>query len=190
MPNLEKPPLSRKAGVALKFIQKVNEINEVNKVNKVDEVTETVTTSVEYKQKIVREYSELFTGSGEIPGECQIKLIENLEPFALRVPHKVLLPLLKKTKDETEKMLQMGVISRVDEPTPWCSSVVVTPKPNGDVRIYVLILPSSIKTFDGSRTSSLLWILLQASWQRPNIFLKLIIVQPSGRESCLRTEDY
>ena len=51
VPNLEKPPLSRKAGAALKLIQKVNEINEVNKVNEVDEVTEKVTTSVEYKQK-------------------------------------------------------------------------------------------------------------------------------------------
>ena len=75
--------------------------------------------------------------SGEIPGEYQIKLIENPEPFALHVPRKVPLPLLKKTKDKIEKMLQMGVISRVDEPTPWCSPMVVTPKPNGDVRICV-----------------------------------------------------
>ena len=55
VPNLEKPLLSRKAGVALKLIQKVNEINKVNKINEVDEVTEKVTTSAEYKQKIVRE---------------------------------------------------------------------------------------------------------------------------------------
>ena len=72
VPNLEKPLLIRKAGVALKFIKKVNEINEVYKVDEVDEVTEKVTTSVEYKQKIVREYPELFTGLGEIPGEYQI----------------------------------------------------------------------------------------------------------------------
>ena len=51
VPNFEKPLLSRKAGVALKLVQKVDEINEVNKVNKIDEVTEKVTTSVEYKQK-------------------------------------------------------------------------------------------------------------------------------------------
>ena len=62
VPNLEKPLLSRKAGVALKLIQKVNEINKVNKINEVDEVTGKVTTSAEYKQKIVREYPELFTG--------------------------------------------------------------------------------------------------------------------------------
>ena len=100
VPNLGKPLLSRKAGVALKLIQKVNEINKVNKINEVDEVTEKVTTSAECKQKIVREYPELFTGLGEIPGEYQIKLIENPEPFALHAPRKVPLPLLKKTKDD------------------------------------------------------------------------------------------
>ena len=34
----------------------------------------------------------------------------------------------------------MGVTSRVDEPTPWCSLMVVTPKPNGDVRICIDII--------------------------------------------------
>ena len=137
VPNLEKPLLSRKAGVALKLIQKVNEINKVNKINEVNEVTEKVTTSAEFKQRIVREYPKLFIGSGEIPGEYQIKLIENPKPFALHVARKVPLPFLKTTKDEIEVMLQTRVISRANEPTPWCSPMMVTPKPNGDVRIRV-----------------------------------------------------
>ena len=98
VPNLGKPLLS-----SLKLIQKVNEINEVNKVNEVDEVAEKVTTSVEYKQKIVREYSELFTGLGEIPGEYQIKLIENPEPFALHVPCKVPCHISRKPKMRLRK---------------------------------------------------------------------------------------
>ena len=131
VPNLEKPLLCRKAEVAFKLIQKVNEVNEVN------EVPEKVTASVEYKQKIVREYQEVFTGLGEIPGEYQIKLIENSELFALHVQCKVPLPLLKKTKEEIEKMLQMGVISRVDEPIPWWSPQNLTVMCE-----YVLILLS------------------------------------------------
>ena len=43
VPSLEKPLLSRKAGVALKLIQKVNEINEVKKNDEIDEVTEKIT---------------------------------------------------------------------------------------------------------------------------------------------------
>ena len=47
MPDLEKSLFSRKGGAALKLIRKVK---------KVDEVTEKLTSSVEYKQKIVKEY--------------------------------------------------------------------------------------------------------------------------------------
>ena len=32
-------------------------------------------------------------------------------------------------------MLDMGVVSRVDEPTEWCSGMVVVLKPNGKLRI-------------------------------------------------------
>ena len=187
--KLRKATLSGKAGVALKLIQKVNEINKVNKINEVDEVTEKVTTSAEYKQKIVREYPELLTGLGEIPGEYQIKSIENPEPFALHVPRKVPLPLLKKTKDEIEKMLQMGVISRADEPAPWCSPIVVTPKPNGDVRICVDLtkLNQNIRR-EAHPLPSVDFTLGKLA--EAKIFLKLIVIQPSGRESCLRTQDY
>ena len=34
-------------------------------------------------------------------------------------------------------MENLGVISRVDEPTPWCAGMVVVPKSNGSVRICV-----------------------------------------------------
>ena len=34
-------------------------------------------------------------------------------------------------------MLQQEVISPVDEPTEWCAPMVVTPKPNGKVRVSV-----------------------------------------------------
>ena len=34
-------------------------------------------------------------------------------------------------------MEEQGVISRVEEPTDWCTGMVVIPKPNGKVRICV-----------------------------------------------------
>ena len=46
-------------------------------------------------------------------------------------------PLLDKTKQEIDRMLKNGVISKVDQPTVWCAPMVVTPKSNGDVRICV-----------------------------------------------------
>ena len=34
-------------------------------------------------------------------------------------------------------MESIGVISRVDQPTPLCAGIVVAPKRNGDIRICV-----------------------------------------------------
>ena len=50
---------------------------------------------------------------------------------------KVPFPMFDKTKCEIDRMLQMGVISKVEQHTEWCSPMVVTPKPNGDVRVCV-----------------------------------------------------
>ena len=62
-----------------------------------------------------------------------IKLKDDAKPFALSVP----MPLYDITKSEIERMLKGGVISPVDNPTEWCAPMVVTPKPNGKVRVCV-----------------------------------------------------
>ena len=38
-------------------------------------------------------------------------------------------------------MKSLGVISKVDAPTPWCTGMVVVPKKNGKVRICVDLKP-------------------------------------------------
>jgi hypothetical protein len=40
-----------------------------------------------------------------------------------------------KVKREIERMEKLNIIRRVDEPTEWVNSMVVFPKPNGEVRI-------------------------------------------------------
>ena len=50
---------------------------------------------------------------------------------ALFTARHVPLPLRPKVKDKLEKMEAMGVITKVDEPTPWCAGMVVAPKKNG-----------------------------------------------------------
>jgi hypothetical protein len=44
---------------------------------------------------------------------------------------------MEKAKKELQRMENMGVISRVDKPTNWCSGMVVVPKSDGSVRICV-----------------------------------------------------
>ena len=108
--GLQRPLLSRPVS------QSLNLINKIDAINKRD-----------YRTDIVKQYPKLFKGLGEIEGEYEIKLNENLKPFTLTVPRKVPLPLLSKTKQEIDRMLKIGVIRKVNEPTDWCAPMVVVP---------------------------------------------------------------
>ena len=46
-------------------------------------------------------------------------------------------PLLEKLEKEITGLTVLDVIEPVEEPTEWCASVVVVPKPNGDIRMCV-----------------------------------------------------
>ena len=67
----------------------------------------------------------------------KIQLCENAPPYSNSTPRRVPIPLLPKLQAELERMEELGVISKVDEPTDWCSGMVVVPKPGGGVRICV-----------------------------------------------------
>ena len=51
------------------------------------------------------------------------------------------LPLRDKVRKELDRMECLGVISRVDQPTPWCAGMVIVPKKNGAVRLCVDLKP-------------------------------------------------
>jgi hypothetical protein len=88
-------------------------------------------------QRVVALLPNVFQGLGRIEGEFKIKLKDNPEPFSLMTPRRVALPLLPKVKEELLRMEKLGVIYPVNEPTEWCSGMVVVPKPNDSVRISV-----------------------------------------------------
>ena len=82
-------------------------------------------------------FPNLFTGLGKLKDNYQIKLTSDAKPYTLQAPRRVALPLLPKVEAELQRMESLGVISKIDEPTEWCSLMVVVPKPNGTVRICV-----------------------------------------------------
>lgn len=71
----------------------------------------------------------------------KIQLREGAIPVSLTAPRKVPLPLMKELKKTLDQMLLQEVIARVDEPTEWCSALVVVPKPDGTLRICVDFKP-------------------------------------------------
>ena len=86
---------------------------------------------------MVNEYPKLFSGLGKLQGEHKIHLKENATPFCLATPRRVPLPLMKKVKDEIDRMVDCGVIEQVNDSTDWCAPIVAVPKPSGAVRIWV-----------------------------------------------------
>ena len=67
---------------------------------------------------IISQYPSLFTGLGTFAHEYKIQLKPNSQPFALCTPRNIPLALRPKVKAEIQHMENLGVISRVNEPTP------------------------------------------------------------------------
>ena len=86
---------------------------------------------------VKKEFPNVFTGLGNFGEPYTIKLKEDAKPRALYTPRNVPISLQGKVRDELNRMESLGVISKVREPTPWCSGMVVVPKKSGDVRICV-----------------------------------------------------
>ena len=95
-------------------------------------------SSVHVADKYKSKFPKLFKGLGKTDWEYTIKLDSSAQPYSLSVPRRVSLPLMDKVKAELQRMQDIGVVSKVDEPTPWCSGMVAVPKANSDqVRICV-----------------------------------------------------
>ena len=91
--------------------------------------------------EIVNKFPSVFTGLGSLSSEFEIQLKPDVKPFALYTPRKVPYALRSKVKAELDRMEAMGVISKVEIPTPWCAGMVVVPKKDGKVRICVDLKP-------------------------------------------------
>ena len=86
---------------------------------------------------LFKEFSQLFVGLGQSSMKYKITLKSEAEPYALTTPRRVPIPLMNKVKQKLDEMTSSGVIEVVEEPTNWCSPMVIVPKPDGDIRICV-----------------------------------------------------
>ena len=94
-----------------------------------------VNTVADQRQAYTVTHPDLLQGLGKIPGKYHIQLKDDVKPFALSTPRRVALPLQLKVKSKLQQMEQLGVVSKVDEPTDWNAEMVVVPKQDGKVRI-------------------------------------------------------
>ena len=99
------------------------------------------------QEDITSAYPKVFNGLGILQGDFHIHLKPDATPFALHTPRNVPLPMRPKVKAELERMERLGVISKMDEPTPWCAGMVAVPKSDGSVRICVDLKPLNANVF-------------------------------------------
>ncbi len=92
-------------------------------------------------EEIRRRFTKVFEGLGNLGDEYHIQLKPDAKPHALFTPRHVPLPLHPKVLEELTRMEEQGVISRVTEPTPWCTGMVPVLKKSGAVRLCVDLKP-------------------------------------------------
>ena len=86
------------------------------------------------KSEILDEYSDVFKGLGRVDGKYEIVTDPNVKP-SIEAQRKVPLSILPRLKEKLNHMIELGVISRVDQPVDWVSNLVVVEKANGSLRI-------------------------------------------------------
>ena len=115
--NLHKPLLGRPAIRGLNLLKRLD--------------------SVKQEQSVLDQFSSIFEGLGKLKGYYTIKLQDNAKPFAVSTPRRVLVSLLEPVRKELDHTEKMGVISPIQEPMNWCTSIVPVQKKNRQVRICV-----------------------------------------------------
>ena len=90
-------------------------------------------------ENVKTQYPTVFSGLGKLKEPYKIELETGAVPYALSAPRRVPLPLRDKVRTELTRMEDMGVVSKVTQPTPWCAGMVVVPKAQspGKIRLCV-----------------------------------------------------
>ena len=85
--------------------------------------------SIRSTDDLIKEFPDWFTGIGRFPGKYKIQL-HDVHPM-IHAPRKFPIALCPKVREHLNKMECLGVITHVDEPTYWVSSITYVQKANG-----------------------------------------------------------
>ena len=83
-------------------------------------------------EDLIKEFRDWFTGIGRFPGKYKIWLQHDVQPM-IHTPRKCPITLHPKVKEHLNKMECLGVITCVDEPMDWVSSITNIQKANGEL---------------------------------------------------------
>ena len=88
--------------------------------------------------EILKKYTTVFEGQGKLKDfQVKLQINENIKPI-IQPQRRLPYHLRKEVSKELKKLADQDIIERVEnEPTPWISPIVCTPKKDGGLRICV-----------------------------------------------------
>lgn len=115
--------------------QKLNllQINTNHVIHNID--TKEVSDAPNTTDEIISMYDDVFDGLGCLPGELHLEIDPTVQPVQ-QLPRRIPIPIKSKIIKAIQQMEQKGVITKVTEPTPWISNMVVIEK-NDKLRICI-----------------------------------------------------
>ena len=86
---------------------------------------------------VMSEYSDVFGEElGRMEGKVHLETDPNVAPTVMP-PRRVPVALKEKLKNELDRLTQRKVISPIQEPTDWVSSMIAAKKPDGNIRLCI-----------------------------------------------------
>ena len=93
--------------------------------------------NVSIKDDLIKKYEDVFSNElGTLPGQVHLQVDETAQPV-ITPPRRIPTALRDRVKGELNRLENLGVLSKVDEPTSWVSSIVVTTKRSGQLRVCI-----------------------------------------------------
>ena len=91
-----------------------------------------ISEETSFSRQMLTEYADLFKDElGKLPVTYSMKLDPEVHPM-VKPARKIPVPMQDKVKAEPTRMVNLGVITPVTDPTEWVSSMVATHKKNSD----------------------------------------------------------
>lgn len=131
MKTSQTPLLSAETCQTLNLIQ----VNSKHVINNIDTTSPQVTDAPKTTEDIIAIYDDVFDGLGCLPGQLHLEIDPAVKPVQ-QLPRRVPIPIKSKVSKAIHAMEQGGIITKVTEPTPWISNIVVIEK-NDKLRICI-----------------------------------------------------
>ena len=85
---------------------------------------------------MLTDFADISKALGRMEGKLHLEVDDSVSPVVMP-PRRVPVALKGKFKEEIDRLVDVGVLMKVEEPTNWVSSAVVMAKSNGEVRVCI-----------------------------------------------------